>query len=138
MIQDPAVLKDIQKSWDGVSLLRKKYKGLALGSIVMGGTPAIYLADAVQNIPFIFACSVLNDTLLQLKREKHFKCKSFFLGALVKDSATILPWCNYALIDELVGKRNDLAHRSQLLPRLDCWKYIDAIREQLVAWRILE
>ncbi len=137
MIQDPAILKKIQQSWEGVVSLRKKYHAVVVSSFVFGGWPALHIADAVHNIPFIFACSVLTDVLEQLKNEGHFNCEKRTLGALVGCSKTKLPWLDYALIDELVEKRNDLAHRAELLPRDDCWKYIDAIESELKSWGIV-
>ncbi len=36
-----------------------------------------------------------------------------------------------------LGHRNDVAHRGQLLNRGDCRKYIDAVKVELSAWRII-
>ena len=137
MIQDPVVVNEIKASWNGVIALREKFKGAIAGSISMGGTFAIYVADAVHNLPFIHACSVLNYTLLQLTKEGHLKCNGIFLGKLVKDSKKDLRWNNYDLILELVKKRNDIAHQGKILKRGDCWRYIDAIENQLISWNIL-
>lgn len=137
MIHDTTVLKEICESWGGVIILREKYKAAIGGSISTGGLFAIFAADAVQNLPFIHACSVLNEALLQIAKEGGFKCKSIFLGKLVDDSKSVLPWINYSLVREIVEKRNDIAHRGKVIPRADCWKYIEAIETEFRAWTII-
>lgn len=137
MIQNYEVLNEIKDSWNGVITLKEKFKGAIAGSIAAGGTFAIFAADAVQNIPFIHACSVLNDTLFQFAKEEHFKCRSHLLGVLVEASKKNLQWNDYDLILEIVKKRNDIAHRGEILKRGDCWRYIDAIENQLISWNIL-
>jgi hypothetical protein len=102
-----------------------------------GASAVIHLANIAHNLPFLHACSVLNDILEQLRDENHFQCKGRTLGALVKESEHHLPWNNFALIKEIVWRRNGLAHHSNILPREDCWRYIDAIEQELVAWKIV-
>lgn len=137
MIQDPTAAKEIQASWQGVRTLKDKTSAAITGSVAMGGTFTIFIADAAHNLPFLHACSVLNETLIQLRDEGHFKCQKFFLGALVKSSVKNLPWTNYPLIEEVVEKRNKVAHRGKILPRADCWRYIDAIENELLAWKVI-
>ena len=38
---------------------------------------------------------------------------------------------------EILRGKIQLAHRGELLPRADCWKHIDIVKAQLVAWGIL-
>jgi hypothetical protein len=75
--------------------------------------------------------------LLQLAKEGHFSCKSIFLGKLIKASEKKLPWQAFALIKEGAKRRNDIAHHGAVVPRGECWKYIDAIKTQFLAWGIL-
>ena len=137
MIQDSEVLAEIRASWRGVEVLRGKLQRALLGSFAQGGTFAIFAADAAHNLPFMHAYSVLNDVLSQLSREGHFRCKSIFLGALLDASEHSLPWENFSLIKEGTGRRNDVAHRGDVLPRADCWRYVDAVQNQLTKWQIL-
>ena len=137
MINDVEVLDEIRTSWEGAKLLRDKYRGAILGSMATGGHFAIFAADAVQNLPFIHACSVLNEALLQLAKEERFKCKSFFLGKLVEASKDSLPWVNIDLVKELINKRNEITHKGSVIPRSECWKYMDAIEDELKAWKIV-
>ncbi len=138
MISDKNVLTEVKASWGGVEALRDKLQRALLGSFAEGGSFAIFAADAAHNLPFMHAYSVLNDTLKQLSVEDHFKCKSIFLGALLDASKDNLEWRDFSLIKEGADRRNGVAHRGDILPRADCWKYIDAVREQLLAWKVLD
>jgi hypothetical protein len=108
-----------------------------LGSV--GAAPsAIFAADAAHNVPLLHAYSVLNDVLVQLEKEGHFHCKSFLLGALLKASEHKLARLEFGVISTGLGRRNDLAHRGDVVPRGECWKYIDAVQKQLVFWKLID
>ena len=107
-------------------------------SFAEGGSFVIFIADSAHNLPLLHVYAVFNDVLEQLAKEGRFQCKSIFLGALLAASERNLPWKDFALIKEGVDRRNDLAHDGDVLPRADCWKYIEAVREQVVAWGILD
>jgi len=108
-----------------------------LGSFAQGGSFVALIADIPHNLPFLHACSVLNDTLEQFRDEGPFGCKSFFLGALLKASELSLPWKDFSLISKAVDRRNALAHNGAILPRGECWQYIDAIEVELKYWKVL-
>jgi hypothetical protein len=132
MITDKAALDEIRQSWSGVEALKNKVQGALLGSFAEGGSFVIFIADSAHNLPLLHA------VLEQLAKEGIFQCKSIFLGALLAASEKALSWKDFALIKEGVDHRNDVVHRGDVLPRADCWKYIEGIREQLVAWVILD
>jgi hypothetical protein len=138
MITDKAALDEIRKSWSGVEALKNKVQGALLGSFAQGGVFAIFIADSAHNLPLLHAYAVFNDVLEQLAKEGKFQCKSIFLGALLAASEKVLSWKDFALIKQGVDRRNDVAHRGDVLPRADCWNYIEGLREQLVAWAILD
>jgi len=138
MISDQAALEEFRNSWKGVEALRDRLQGALLGSFAQGASFVIFVADSAHNLPFVHAYAVLNDVLKQLAIEGHFQCKSIFLGHLLNASKDKLLWENFPGIKEGADRRNDVAHRGEVLPRADCWKYIDAIRDQLVAWRVLD
>jgi len=139
VIANPQALEDLRASWDGVRQLRQKiYSAVMHGVIASPGL--IFIADAAHNLPFLHACGVFNDVLEQLRDEGHFRCSKRELGALVRASRKVLPWrrMNYLLIrKEIVKCRNDLAHHAAIVPRDDCWRYIDAIEAELVHWGIV-
>jgi hypothetical protein len=137
LIQDITVLDEIRMSWHGVREFREKLQRAVLASFAFGGLPQPFLADAGHNLPLLHAFAVLNEVLQQLRDEGHFTCKGFFLGALMNASADALPWVDFALVKEGVARRNDVAHKGMVLPRTDCWKYIDAVETQLREWNVV-
>jgi hypothetical protein len=138
MIRDGITLTEVQKGWAGVELLRERLQRSAFASQgVIGGSFPFALANAAHNLPFIHAFAVLNDVFEQLASEGHFSCKRHFLGALLKSSEKALPWCDFTLINAGAKLRNDVAHHGHLLERGDCWKYVDAVKAELSAWRIV-
>ncbi len=138
MITDRTALAEIRESWKGVEALRGRLQTALLGAFAQGGWSAIFAADAAHNLPFVHAYAVLNDVLEELAGQGRFTCKSIFLRKLLEASEKTLPWRNFALIEEGAERRNGVAHRGEILPRGDCWKYVDAIKQQLVAWDILK
>ena len=138
MIKDSGILEGIKKDWLGVELLRDKLKRSAYASRgVVGGTFPFILANAAHNLPFIHAYSVLNEVLIVLANEGQFECNSIFLAKLLDSSKNNLPWKDHATIVTGVGRRNDVAHRADLLERGECWKYVDAIKSELDSWGII-
>jgi len=132
MISNPSVLAEIRKDWAGVVGLREKIQRTMFASAGMGGLFPTFAADCAHNLPFLHACAVLNEVLRELDSSRRT------LGALVKDYAPPrLTWNNYAAIEELVEKRNHLAHESMVLDRADCWRYIGVIEFQLRAWSVI-
>jgi hypothetical protein len=137
MITDIVALNEIRQSWRGIEALRDKLQRAILGSIASGGNFALFASDAAHNLPFVHAYAVLNDVLEQLAQENQFQCKSIFLGTLLDASKNILPWANFTLLKKGADRRNDVAHRGDVLPRGECWQYIDAIKNELISWKIL-
>jgi hypothetical protein len=138
LIKEPTTLTEVRLSWAGVEALRNSLQVSAFASRgVIGGSFPFKLANAAHNLPFVHAFAVLNDVLEQLANEGHFVCKSIFLGALLQKSKNALPWRAYGLISAGVERRNDVAHRGQLLERGECWKYIDAVSDELTGWGII-
>ena len=138
MIRNATALAEIQQSWAGIEALRSKLQVSALASMgSFGGNFPFTLANAAHNLPFIHAYAALNDALKQLADEGHFTCKSIFLGELLERSEKVLQWRDFDLIRVGAEHRNAVAHHGQLLNRGDCWKYVDAVKVELSAWRII-
>lgn len=137
MIRNAKALTEIRRSWNGVEALRRQLQRSAAISTVAGGMFPHALADAAHNLPFIHACAVLNEALIQLAREGRISCSGISLGDLVKAGAKRLRWKNLEVIRSGIRKRNAVAHRGKLLPRADCWTYVDAIERELRGWGIV-
>ncbi len=134
MIQDSNTLSEIQNDWNGVEKLQVS---AFASSGVIGGTFPFALANAAHNLPFIHAFTVLNEVLITLEKEGHFKCKSIFLGKLLEAIKSKLPWCDFTTIEKGVDRRNDVAHRADLLEREESWKYVDSVKKELSSWGII-
>jgi hypothetical protein len=52
-------------------------------------------------------------------------------------SQTSLPWVAFDSVSEGRDERQKAAHGVKIVARADCWKYIDAIEQELVAWGVL-
>jgi len=137
MIKDGVTLHEIQTQWAGVLALRDKIQSHLFASSGIDFAYPVFAADCAHNLPFLHACSVLNEALLQMRDEGLFACKSIFLGKLVEDAERHLKWVDYQAVVELVCKRNQLAHKGAILPRGDCWRYLSVIESELRGWRIL-
>lgn len=137
MITDEEALSELRDLWAGMLRTRAKVKSAIASSLGAPGAMTFMIADLAHNLPFIQAFSVLNDILLRLREEGHFKCKSFFLGALLNASKKVLEWIDFELILEGVDRRNDVAHRGEILARRECWRCISAIEAELQAWGII-
>jgi hypothetical protein len=139
MIKDQAKLLDYQKDWNGVRDFQNKIqRHLNAASIGIGGLVTHDLKNISHNLVLLFAFSVLEDVLKQLRDEGKFKERSNMVGKLMCASRLVISWSDYALVDEARDKRNGIAHDQNLISRGDCWKYIDAIETELVSWRIIQ
>ncbi|MDY6970370.1 MAG: hypothetical protein SVR08_17190 [Spirochaetota bacterium] len=85
----------------------------------------------------LFAFSVLERTLKQLRDENVFTERLNRLKALMDSSQTNIPWQDFTLIDEAREERNKVAHDQKILERGECWRYIDGIEDELVAWKVV-
>jgi hypothetical protein len=133
MTDDPLTLEKLRTDWHGVRLLRSKIDRVIKGSATLPGSFTLLIADAAHNLPFLQACAVLNDALAYLRGVN----PRTPLGSLVKAHRDALSWVNYQLIKKIVCDRNALAHRATFVSRGTCWRYIDAIEAELVAWGIV-
>ena len=137
MIKNAAVLTEIRHQWGGVRTLRVRAQRSTVNSADANHVWVATLADIAHNLPFLHACSVLNEVLEQLRDEGVFHCKARTLGALVKASAGSLEWVDLPGVEQMVRDRNALAHGGTLLSRAQCWEYLDLVERQFLAWGIL-
>lgn len=137
MVKDQAKLQNIQASWKTVCAVQDRVgANLAAGSGMFGFVTHNF-RDLTHSLVLLFAFSVLQDTLTQLRAESAFTSGGNQLGRLMEGSETALPWVDFTKVDEGRVRRNNLAHEMQVLPRGDCWEYIDAIENELLAWGVL-
>ncbi len=139
MIKDRSRLVVYQKEWNSVREFQNKIqRHLSAASTGIGGVVSHDLRDISHNLVLLFAFSVLEDVLKQMEAEGIFNEKRNVLGKLMNSSRTVIPWSDYDLVDEAREKRNGIAHEQNLIYRVDCWKYVNAIENELVSWRLIQ
>ena len=140
MIKDTSVLNDIRCEWETVRFTKEMVtSNVATGFFVSHGILSADLGsiELANSLLVLFAFSVLERVLLQLRNEGQFQSTKINLGCLMAASQNALPWQDYALVDQARGKRNDIAHRRQWIGQAEGHKYIDAIEKELTLWTIL-
>ena len=135
MIQNKTILEAIRKDWEYARsrrdfIMRQRLTGI-------GGVVPIRLMDFANNLALVFAYGVLQDVLAKLQDEGRFVEKRSTLGPLMAASEHKLSWVDFALVDAGRDERNKVAHEQKVLPRGDCWKYMDAIEQEFASWGIL-
>jgi len=139
MIQDKVKQATYQKEWNSVREFQNRIQANLNASGMMFGTGATHvIRDISHNLVLLFAFSVFEDVLKQLKEEKYFTSDNNQLGNLMHKSQNYLPWQNFTFVDEARERRNEIAHDQTIFPRGDCWKYIDAIENELVQWGVIK
>jgi hypothetical protein len=92
MIKDSAIKKEIQYDWDGVRKFQTKIQVHLNASIgVIGGGATNTLRNISHNLTLLFAFSVLETVLKQLRDEGVFSEKPNSLKKLMYSSKNVLP-----------------------------------------------
>ena len=138
MIKDQDANQELRESWSTVISTKEMIRANIMWAFAGGGYTSKTFRDLSYNLTLLFAFSVVEDTLLQLRDEGMIKSKSSQLGALMESSKNQLPWANYSLIDEARNKRNGIAHRQEWIDLELCLSYIDAIGKELANWGVLK
>ena len=138
MIRDSAIKTEIQEDWNGVRKFQSSIQvNLNASSGVIGVGATNKLRNISHNLTLLFAFSVLEAVLKQLRDEGKFSERSNGLKKLMNSSINGLFWIDFNLVDEAREERNKVAHEQKTLERGDCWKYIDAIEKELMSWNIV-
>ena len=139
MIKDGDVLKEVQDDWRFVRTRKDWITRGLFASSGIGGMPRIQIADCCNTLVLVFAYGVLQHVLEQLRDEGFFESDRSTLGALMSNSKKLLNWVDLNKVNDGRKKRNNVAHKEHaVLPRAECWKYVDAIDAELKAWGIMQ
>ena len=95
------------------------------------------LRNISHNLVLLFAFSVLETTLKQLRDENVFNERKNGLKSLMYSSRSSIQWQDFNLIDHAREERNKVAHDQVILERGKCWEYINGIENELVLWSII-
>lgn len=132
MIEDLQFRSDVTVKWNAIrSLCHDSHRQYAAGGAIINETRP---AEAF-NLPFLLAYALLDELLDQYGSENGIAFRRrAHLGEKMASLQTVLTWSEYAQIDEGMHRRNDLAHRAELLPKAECLRFIKAIDRQLSSW----
>ena len=134
MINTPQALQNAQAEWEAVRLAQSRVK-INLNSA--GLQTSHKFKNFAYNLVLVFAYSVLEDVMRQLQHEGTLPSQRQRFKDVLEDSRSVLPWCDFTTVDEGRERRNDIAHRRVYLERADCWRYIDKIEDELIAWGVI-
>jgi len=137
MIEDETIRADLNIQWIVVRKLcaashRQYMVAGAGGATFVNETPP----DDYYNLPLVLAFAVLDQALDAHIQQGTFKCSGERppLGAKMSASRNALPWQDYQLVEHGKCARNALAHEAKIIPKTDCFNFIDGIERELKAW----
>jgi hypothetical protein len=137
MITDPLALQHVRDSWETVRE-SERAAGLTMVKAFLSGLPAgTAPAELFWGLLVLFAYSVVEDALLELRDQGVFACQKSNLKELMERSKTGLTWLDFAVADEGRERRNDVAHRRMRFPPAQCKRYIESVEAELKGWGIL-
>jgi hypothetical protein len=138
MITDPRRLQHIRDSWNTVRILEARIT-TTLNAGLFSLVPMLTnFKEVPESLLLLFAVSILEDTLEQLRDQGVFACQGRELERLMKASTGKLPWKHFEKIQEIKNRRNRVAHDREFLRNDQCAQYLTAIEQELVAWGVLE
>jgi hypothetical protein len=137
MIRDSEVLASIQSSWKTVRISQAMVRTNLSVALVFGGFQSHDFRGSCYSLVLLFAYSVLEDSLRELNQQGVFQADNLRLATLMHSSRVSLPWLKFDLVDKGRERRNAVAHQRAYVESPECWEYVDAIEDELVAWGVL-
>ena len=140
MIKNEEDRESIIKQWKAVRLYQAMVRTNTVGAFAGGAVLMPDFLNGCNTLVLIFAFAVFERTLQILRSENAYpeppEGRTGF-KALMLASRTSLPWIDFDLMSEGRDERHRAAHGLKIVPRAECWRYIDAIERELVSWRAL-
>jgi hypothetical protein len=137
MIRDPNARSEFAREWAAVKTLcsasHRQYQ--IAGGPFINETPP----DSYFKLPFLLAYAILDQVLAELIDQGTIQClrRRPLLGDKMAASTTRMTWQNYLDVDRGKTARNELAHDARLLGKADCFRFIEAIENELKAWAVI-
>ena len=138
MISDQQRLAEIREAWSTVRILQARIQTTLNAGLFSLVPAATGFREVPDSLLLLFAFSVFEDALLQLRDEGVFRARGNRVSDLMDGSQAALPWQDYAAVNAARERRNDVAHRRAFLRDSEIEACLMAIERELVAWRVLE
>jgi hypothetical protein len=138
MITDQKALDRIRESWCTVRILEARISTSLSAGIFSLAPMATGFREVPESLLLLFAMSVLEDTLKQLRDEGAFSCSRSELKRLMDSSRCVLPWQDFTKVNQARIHRNAVAHRREFLSDGECTQYLTAIENELLSWSVLD
>lgn len=90
-----------------------------------------------HNLLVLFAFSVFENALKQIRAEGHFSSKKDSLKCMMDASKQTLPWKDYPGSHKKRKLRNKIAHDQELAETGACKATLSVIEDELISWGIL-
>jgi hypothetical protein len=136
MMNDPEVVGGIRESWDAFEALLPRVRTGTVASFA--GIPGASrgLSDLAYNLIVVHAYAVLEKALSEYERAGVLESKWHTLEPLMKASKGYLPWQDYELVWEGKRLRDAIAHRFHSTDGKECFRFFEAIHNEMKAWGI--
>jgi hypothetical protein len=139
MIKNAATLGSIRESWRTVRTLEGMIQtNTSSGTIFTLIPAATGFVTVPESLLLLFAMSVLEDVLRQLRDEGVFNCSRNELKRLMDGSRGQLRWFNFDAVSAIRDRRNRVAHRREFLSPGQCQADIATIAQELLTWGVLD
>lgn len=138
LIARPDVVTELRLEWAGAVAMRERMRTLIIVTFATGRITATPLRSVLYNLPMLLAFDVLRQVLCAARDEGCFSCRSDHLGKLMEDAKGAISWVDWDRLRAGVRRRNEIAHDGTLFTSDQCIGDIESIREQCVAWGIID
>ncbi len=140
MLSNTQSLQSIRESWNSVRI----YEAMidthmnAPPSSPFGFVRSSEFNNLCYSLIVLFAFSVLEDVLKELRSEGKFSSSSTNLKILMRSSRAYLSWNDFGAADSARIRRNEIAHDQKLVSPTECKSFLDIIEDELVTWGVLQ
>jgi hypothetical protein len=136
IITDARALSAIRTEWSAVVKVREHMRKLMTGPV--GSIADGALHSVVYNLPLLLAFNVLEKVLRALKRQRQIPGSSEQLGDLLDMFQGDPSWLEWSVLRDGERRRQAIVGSGELFSGVECLTDIEAVEEQLGAWKILE
>lgn len=137
MIADNTILENLRAEWHTVEKIQQNIDYDYRWIQQFGTQLHPDYGDLAASLCLVFALSILEHALIQMRDEGLFVCPSNQLSRLMAASSNAgIPWIDFSFMNKIREQRNYIAHKNVRLPESESRKLVEAVGSQLAAWGI--